>query len=495
MDKTGFIIPLLEGAGIYFLSRPRLFGKSLFLSTLESFFTGRRELFKGLAIDSYEWDWAEYPIIRLNLGEGGFSKATGLDERLVETLRDNARKYGIELKGSNPRVQFRNLIMDLKEKYGRNVVVLIDEYEKPLLDSIDEPHFEPYKKELREFYSVLKQNEESIGFVFITGVTRFGHLNIFSGLNNLKDISLDKKFSALCGITEEELRQYFVPGIEDFAAEEGLREEEIFERLKLKYNGYHFSSALIDIYNPFSILDCIDSRRFTDTWFNSGSSTYLINQLRKNRFDFSRLEGIRTTENKLLGVDANMTDSITLLYQSGYLTIKDYDPNMELYTLGFPNREIASAIYSVIVPYYLGEKFSESKSDALEFVNLLKDGNAEEFMKKLKGYFGGIPYDMKLDYGSDFQNVVYAFFAHIGLLSNTTLEKHTSDGRIDLVLEMKDFVYVFEFKLGTDASKALAQINSKEYDLQWNAAGREVFKIGVAFSSKTRGIASYAIEQ
>lgn len=493
VDKTSFI-PVLLHNKFYFLSRPRRFGKSLFLSTLENFFLGRRELFKGLAVDSYDWDWQEYPVIRIDLGEGSYSVPNGLKERLEEIVGRIERFYGVTPSGNDIRGRFSNLIFSLNEKTGKKVVILIDEYEKPLLDALLENHYKDYSKQLAAFYSVLKSNEERLKFLFITGVTKFGHLNIFSGFNNLNDISLDDEFSSICGITEEEMLQQLRPGIKRFADVYKLDFDGAVARLKKYYDGYHFSRNLVDIFNPFSLLSCLNAARLTSKWFQSGSSRYLLNQLKSNKYDLSNLEGIKANEDILSGVDASMKDSVTLLYQSGYLTIKHYDYNTTLYTLGIPNYEVRTALYSAIIPYYIGTRYNNATPEAYGFIEMLKEGKAEEAMKWLQGYFSGIPQDVKLDYESEFQQVIYAFFALSGQLAGATLEKKTSNGRIDMVYETADYVYVFEFKRGEDPQIAMDQINSKQYALQWQADRREVIKIGVAFSPETRGIAGFIIE-
>ena len=492
VDKTEYIIKLIEGSDYYFLSRPRRFGKSLFLSTLRYFFEGRRDLFKGLAIDSWnDWSWETFPVVRVNLSEGSYSRPDGLYRRLLEVIKESEDKFGVESNEDDPRARFRNLLVSLYKKTGKGVVVLVDEYEKPLLDSIEEPHHSNFVKQLSEFYSVLKGNEEMIRFLFITGVTRFGHLNIFSGLNNLIDISLDNEYSDICGITEEELKFNFQQGIENLSLANGYNYEDALTELKLYYDGYHFSRVLVDIYNPFSLLSCLRVSDFVSRLFQSGSSNYLIKKLRSSRFDIENLENITASENDLLGVNATMDNIITLLYQSGYLTIKNYERKRRVFNLGLPNREVSEALYSAIIPYYLGERYRESRNRAMNFTELLEKGKIREAMEWLKGYFSSIPYDAKLDYESEFQQVIYAFFALTGLIANATLEKQTSDGRIDLVLELTHYVYLFEFKLGTDAKKALNQINTKEYDLQWRTGKRKIIKVGVAFSQKSRGIADF----
>lgn len=493
IDKTRFIPLLLENK-FYFLSRPRRFGKSLLLSTLEAFFKGKRDLFSGLNIDRFDWDWAEYPVIRIDFSNGSFSKPEGLEERLHELLNEIDRKFSLPPQKGTTRARFNSIIRQLREKFGRQVVVLIDEYEKPLLDTLDLDFNGKYSGELSDFYSVLKDNDENIKFLFMTGVTRFGHLNIFSGLNNLLDISLDDEFACICGVTEQELSDNLRPGIEGLAHKKDIAEEEALRLLKQYYDGYHFSGAMIDIYNPFSLLSCLKVSRLTSKWFQSGSPSYLIKQLRSNRSELSDLEGVVVSEDELLGVDSSLQDIVTLMYQSGYLTIKDYNPQTELYTLGLPNFEVSTALYRAIIPYYLGSKYKNSEAKASTFIEMLEKGAAQEAMEWLQGYFSSIPSDVKLDYEAEFQQVIYAFFALAGKLAQTTLEKQTSDGRLDMVFYTSRFVYVFEFKRGEDAMKALNQINDKKYALQWQADERKVIKIGVAFSPKSRGIASFAIE-
>ena len=496
VDKTDYIRRLLEGVKYYFLSRPRRFGKSLFISTLQQFFLGNRNLFSGLAIDSWsDWAWDRYPIIRINLSEGSYNREDGLSRRLNEALDRIALEYGMDAIGVDPREKFSNLIFSLHGKFGRQVVILIDEYEKPLLDVIDKSYFERYREELAAFYSVLKSNEAKIKLLFLTGVTKFGHLNIFSGLNNLTDISLSEDFSAICGVTQQELEANFKEGIEKLASKKGLDYRDALLNLKKFYDGYHFSSDLIDTYNPYSLLNCLRESKFTDNWVQTGSSSFLLKKIRNIHFDLAELNGLEVEAKRLLGIDASLLDPVTLFYQSGYLTIKDYDKDYEMYTLGLPNYEVEKALYSAIIPLYLGKSSEPYNAELRKFARLMETGKAYEAMKWLKGYFANIPYDVKLDYEAEFQQVVYAFFALVGLMTNSTLEKQTSDGRIDMIVEFKDYVYIFEFKLGTDAQKALEQINAKNYALPWIEDRRKLIKIGVAFSPETRGIADFIIEE
>lgn len=356
IDKTQYIANLLEGSDLYFLSRPRRFGKSLFLSTLEQFFRGRRDLFKGLAIDSYPWDWQEYPIVKISFGMGSFHKEGGLVERIDDILKDIENEYNIKGEGVTSSIRFKSLIVQLKEKFNKGVIVLVDEYEKPLLDTYGEEIFESNRTELAQFYSVIKDNTEKIRLLFITGVTRFGRLNIFSGLNNLQDISLWEDFTSICGITQQEIEENLMPGVEEFAIKRGYTCKEALEKLKSYYDGYHFSEDLTDIYNPWSLLNCLSQKRLMSEWSSSGTSTYLFKILRKRNFELDKLLGTKVRERDLSGLDADMMNPITLLYQSGYLTIKSYNAVSNNYTVAIPNYEVRTALLEAIVPYYLGKE-------------------------------------------------------------------------------------------------------------------------------------------
>lgn len=497
VDKTQYIPKLLRNK-YYFLSRPRRFGKSLFLSTLECFFKGKRELFKGLYLESFEWDWSEHPVIRIDLNQGAFTEREGLKKRLSQILDFIEADYEIKNPYGDLTERFGYLIRALSEKFGKGVVILIDEYEKPLLDTIHYPHLDHFRSDLSAFYSVFKNNSRYIRFLFLTGVTRFGHLNIFSELNNLNDISLDNDYAAICGITEAELRTILLPGVKMLAEKKSSTLEETFGKLKEFYDGYHFSSDLIDIYNPYTLLFSLEKLSLKSEWANSGSSAFMIEQIRRSRFDLATLEGITASESELMGTDANMDDIVTLMYQSGYLTIKAFDESREgedCFTLGVPNREVSKALYSTLIPKFLGQRYKISNGELIQFHNHIMTGEIEKAMVWLKSFFSSIPYDVKLDYENQFQEVIYAFFALVGLMADTTLEKQTSDGRLDMVVATSDYVYIFEFKLGDTAQAAMDQINSKEYGLPWAADNRKIFKIGVSFSPQKRGISDFIIER
>lgn len=495
VDKTQYIIKLLEGAGYYFLSRPRRFGKSLFLSTLEQFFLGKKELFKNLAIENYQWNWEARPVIRMSLAQGSFTEQDGLKSRLNQILFNIEEDFGFTPRFEKLSERFSDLITRINKTTNQKVVILIDEYEKPLLDSYDTPVFETNRDDLANFYSVFKDNLDKIEFLFITGVTRFGKLNIFSGLNNLRDISLDTDFSAICGITIEEIQDYFDGGISLFAKKHSISESEVKALLKKYYDGYHFSEDLQDIYNPWSLLNCLQSGRLTSDWFATGSPGYLLKILRKKDYDLKGLLGSTVNENKLKGSGVDIMDPTSLLYQSGYLTIKQYDLKENLYSIGLPNFEVRTALFESLIPFYLGKDKELDPDRILKLFRYIENGEATELMEWLAAYFSKISIYSKIHFERDFQVIVLGIFLLIKDFKDIHCEYAMSSGRTDLVVEAKNYVYVFEFKIGENAEKALNQIDFKGYDIPWRADGRQVFRIGAAFSVKNNGILRYKIDK
>lgn len=493
IDKTGFIPRLLNNR-YYFLSRPRRFGKSLFLSTLEQFFLGRRALFEGLAVADYPWDWVEHPVVRISFAQGSFSKPDGLRNRIDVILTQTEDRYGLPHCAGDPAVRLDSIIRQLNAKYGRGVVVLVDEYEKPLLDSYDnEALFETNRTELAEFYSPLKDNSEYLRFLFITGVTRFGQLNIFSGFNNLLDISLEDQFSAICGITEEEMLANLRPGIERLSHEEGCTFGQAVDLLKKHYDGYHFSAELQDIYNPWSLINCFYAGRIKSEWFATGSPTVLLKILRKKNYDIANLLGSRVPEEVLKGSDTEILDPTGLLYQSGYLTIKGYDRPTRLYTLGLPNFEVRTALWETIIPFYVGKDRKLDRREIGRLFGYIERGEAEEMMQWLAAYFSKISFYTKISFERDFHVIVLGIFLLIKDFSDVHCEYAMSAGRTDLVVEAPRHVYVFEFKMGDNPAVAMEQIDSRGYAVPWSADGRRVIKIGASFSMRSGGILRYLI--
>lgn len=501
VDKTDFIRLLLDKK-YFFLSRPRRFGKSLFLSTLAYFFRGCRELFRGLSIDDYpDWDWAPLPVVYISFVQGDFLLPDGLAQRIDEIIDFTAKEYGVEAPGATPRARFRSLILALYEATGREVVVLVDEYDKPLLDAIDDTERLRANRELlSSFFSVIKDSDEYLRMAFLTGVTRFGHLNIFSGLNNLQDISLDDRYSSICGITNTELLENFQEGIAHLAAGAGVDFAGAIDMLKAYYDGYHFSAALIDVYNPYSLITALDRGEVGDIWAHTGNSAYLLRQLRKENFDLFELEGSLVDKDTLEGSDPEYSDALTLLYQSGYLTIKALGDRPDEFILGLPNHEVTTALYKSVIPFYMGATDRFRLKDSRQISDWLENGDVEAFMRWLKEFFARVTYDVKLlpvsnrlRQESDFQFVVFCILSLACGLDSVRLEEPTSHGHIDLTVETGDYVYIFEFKMGDDAEEAIAQIIRKGYADRWAADRRHVVMVGVSFSPETRGISSYAI--
>lgn len=371
IDKTSYI-PLLLRNNYYFLSRPRRFGKSLFLSTLEHFFLGHKDLFAGLAVERMDWDWETYPVLRIDFTGENYRERTTLEGKIRYILEGYEKEFGIEkYESMSLSLKFDNLIKQVSQNTGKRVVVLVDEYEKALLDVIeDRAALDVYRNLLSGFYSVLKAQTDHIKFVFLTGVTRFGHLNIFSGLNNITDISLDPRYQGICGISEEEISENLMSGVREFAVSNELTEEEALGKLKEYYDGYHFSKEMKDMYNPYSLMSALEKGDVDDMWMSSGNSTYLLKVIRNADFNLMDLEGVKVGIETLRGIDPEMDEPVSLLYQGGYLTIKGYEDRSGYYELGLPNKEVKTALYKSLVPYYLGSKRGITPKEYSVFINL-----------------------------------------------------------------------------------------------------------------------------
>lgn len=505
VDKTQYIQSLVEGGKYYFLSRPRRFGKSLLISTIESFFRGKRDLFRGLAIDSMDWDWAEYPVFHLDFSGKVYEDLSELDDILCQHLRLWEAELGYSMQGSTPDDRFKTAIRTAAETSGKRVVILIDEYDQPLVHNIaNQKLLDSFRKKLSAFYSVLKNMDAFIQFAMITGVSRFSKVSIFSGLNNLRDISLINKFNAICGITESELSEYFAEGIREMADEMGISVVQLHKDLKSNYDGYHFSGIAEDIYNPFSLLNTFSNMQFGSYWLSTGTTSSLLEVLKVNEYPIQDLEGCKATENLLNGADIFLSDPIPFFFQTGYLTIKDYNPEFEQYILGFPNREVSKGFNELVLRVWMRTR--EPATFVSDFVGDVRAGKAEAFMEKIRYFFAGIPYDhakedkyRKEDDESvirgsreiHYQNVLYVIMKLMGFYTNT--EYRTSDGRIDMVVETSDYVYVMEFKIDSTAQAALDQINEKGYAEPFRITGKKIFRIGANFDTRTRRLSDFII--
>ena len=494
VDKTALVYRMTRDMSCYFLSRPRRFGKSLLVSTLEAYFLGRKELFKGLAIEKSETEWVKYPVLHLDLNTGKYDKEADLDDFLNDSLAQWEQVYGSSPTEVNAELRFKGVIRRAYEQTGKQVVVLVDEYDKPLLNSIDnETLHNAFRNTLKAFFSVFKSTDDYTRFVFITGVSKFSHVSIFSELNNPNDISMDPRYVDICGISEQELHAYFDNSIHELADANGMTFEEACGKLRKQYDGYHFRENSIGIYNPFSLLNTFAKGVFNDYWFATGTPTFLVKLLQQNNYELHELKGIRVSPRTLNSVTESHTNPIPVLYQSGYLTIKAYDRNRDRYTLDFPNEEVERGFFDFLLPYYT--PMSETRSDSLleRFTDDVCDGQPEQFMRKLQEMLSGKSY---LIAGGDkevhFQNSIYIIFKMLGY--NVQVEQATSQGRIDITIQTKDYIYIIELKLDKTAEEALRQIKDNQYARPFQSDKRKLYLIGVNFSSETRTVEKWVVE-
>ena len=491
VDKTALMYRLVKTGRYYFLSRPRRFGKSLLISTLEAYFQGKKELFEGLTVYDLEKEWAEYPILHLDLNIGQYDTGQSLNDILNRSLVAWERQYGSDPAEVSLPLRFAGVVKRASEQTGRRVVILVDEYDKPMLQAIgNESLQDEYRNTLKPFYGVLKTMDGYIRFALLTGVTKFGKVSVFSDLNNLMDISRDERYVDICGISEKELLDNFTEDIRDLALANGQTFGQACAQLKEDYDGYHFCPDSIGIYNPFSLLNTFAKRRYGSYWFETGTPTYLVELLKKSDYDLERMTRVETSADIL---DSIFTDDnpIPVIYQSGYLTIKAYDREFGMYTLGFPNREVEDGFMNFLLPYYSGVDKTQSPFEIKQFVRDVRSGDIDGFMERLQSFLAGCPYELARDIELHYQNVLFIVFRLVGLY--TEVEYRTSRGRIDLVLQTADYIYVMEFKLDGSAEDALNQIEDRQYALPFATDPRRLFKIGVNFSSRTRNIEKWVI--
>ena len=494
VDKTKHIYNLANSNRYYFLSRPRRFGKSLFLSTLKAYFLGKKELFKGLYIETVEKDWTEYPVIYLDLNSGIYTTEEELYRVLNYPMQRLEQKYSIDVKEPSLSVRLKNIVLTAFEQTGKQVVILVDEYDKPLISTLDnEDLHDKYKTILKGVYSILKECDEYIRFGMLTGVTKFSKISLFSDLNNLMDISLDENYTDICGITEEEIKTNFKEHLQAFAEKENTTKEDILSQLKAMYDGYHFSKNTdVDIYNPFSLINSLTRREFENYWFQTGTPTFLIKLLQENDYDLKDFSEGNIDAVDLTSKESMLNAPIALFYQSGYLTIKDYDRDFSSYVLGYPNREVEQSFLDFLLPKYINTEENMSTSFLIAFARDLRAGRIEDFLTKLKVFFAKTPYDLIKDTENHYQTVVFIICRLLGYYSEA--EYKIVNGRIDMVIKTKDYIYVFEFKFDKSAKEALEQIDSKDYPLAFQQDERKLYKIGVNFSSQTKNIDEYIIQ-
>jgi len=494
VDKTEQAYRLASEGSYYFLSRPRRFGKSLLLSTLKAMFLGKRELFKGLAIDQKEdWDWAVHPVLFLDLNTERYDSKETLTDRLNLFLSGYEKTYGRNEAEKSLGARFEGIIQRAYEKTGQRVVILVDEYDKPMLQAIGNKELQDeYRNTLKGFYGALKSMDGCIKFAMLTGVTKFGKVSVFSDLNNLIDISLDYEYHDICGITEQELNDCFADEINRLADENGMSRDECIEELRRRYDGYHFHQRAAGVYNPFSVLSTFKKNEFGSYWFETGTPTYLVKLLRNHYYDLDVMASAEVTADVLNSIDADSKDPIPVIYQSGYLTIKGYNSEFKKYVLGFPNEEVDEGFVKYLTPYYLNNVDKRSAFNIEEFMSDVRSGKPEQFLERLKSLFASAPYDSTTgDKENHFQNMMWVVFKMMGFYSHT--EYHTSDGRIDLLVETPLYRYVMEFKLDGTADEALEQVKSKDYPLQFQMDEKKTFLLGVNFSRESRTIKNFLI--
>ncbi|MDE7161074.1 MAG: ATP-binding protein [Muribaculaceae bacterium] len=495
VDKTMFIQKLVDSGTKYcFLARPRRFGKSLFLSTLKYFFEGQRELFKGLYIDTVNHDWESRPVLYLDLNSDRYAEPGKLDGVLDRLLREWEEKYAVEVKDSDFAQRFATVIARAHEMTGRQVVILVDEYDKPLVGNLNKDrNFEHYRSRLASLYSNFKSGADHIRLVFLTGVSRFSKLSVFSDLNNLEDITFLDAYSDICGITERELTDNFHHGIRAFADANGLNDEEAVATLKDNYDGYRFAWRGSDIYNPWSVLNCLKQSVVAYYWNETGLPTIIAESLKRVNADLEKTLDTFCSDKDLKGFDLLNPNPAALLYQTGYLTIKQYIPRLKRYRLGIPNKEVRAGLLDTLLPYYVKTGRTTPNQVVSDIAMYFMSGEPDMAMQEVQTYFAGIPYDLKMDNENNFHNAFYILLDLIGLEAKA--EAHTSDGRIDLLIETEDFIYIIELKYDRSAEEALRQIEEKHYDLKFRTDGRRIFRIGVRFSSTTRRIEDWLIKR
>ena len=492
VDKTALIYQLVQTGKYYFLSRPRRFGKSLLLSTLQAYYEGKKELFDGLAMASLEKDWKTYPVLFLDLNAQRYDSVDSLTSILNDTLCEWERLYGTQESETTLSLRFKGVIQRAAEKTGRNAVVLIDEYDKPMLQAIHNKELQSsYRNILKAFYGVLKSKDAYLQFALLTGVTKFSKVSVFSDLNNLMDISMDNRYATICGITEQELVTDLGEYIRDLSETLQMSYEDLLRELQERYDGYHFVEDSEGLYNPFSLLNTFARKKLGNYWFETGTPTYLVELLKENHYPLEHLTYEQATADTLTGIDTVDSSPIPVLYQSGYLTIKDYDPEFETYTLGFPNKEVEEGFTRFLLPYYAHIRSGSSAFHIVNFVKEVRSGNIDGFMKRLQSFFSDTPYELVRDLELHYQNVLFIIFRLVGFY--TQAEYHTSEGRVDLVIRTDQFVYVMEFKLDGTAEEALQQIEEKQYALPFVSDSRRLFKVGVNFSNATRNIEKWLV--
>jgi len=511
VDKTQYAYQLISQSRVYFLSRPRRFGKSLFLSTLKAYFLGQKELFKGLYLEKAEAElaqqegreaWQEYPVLYLDFNAKNYENKEALTGRLELNLQEWEKRYSLEKINDSLEERFAHIIRGAYEKTGQLVVVLIDEYDKPLLDTIDDNELnETYRDILKAFFSVIKSCDQYLRFAFLTGVTKFSKVSVFSGLNNLRDLSLLSSFSSICGITEKEVETNFDPELEALANTLGLSKLDTLQRLKENYDGYLFAKEGESVYNPFSLLNVFAAQELENYWYATGTPTFLVKYLKEAHYYIPELDGkVELDAASLDGYRVDIDNVLPILFQAGYLTIKGYDEELKLYRLGYPNNEVRTGFLKNLLPSFSSIPEERTARSIADFYRDLRAGNVEDFMRRMQALMSTLPYDTapanQLKWRErDYQIVVYLVFALMGQYVQT--EVVCAGGRADCVLQAKDAIYVFEFKLWSNGTPedAIAQIRDRGYALPYQSSGKRVVLVGASFDEQKRTLAEWKMEE
>ena len=493
VDKTAALYKLASTGKYYFLSRPRRFGKSLLVSTMEAYFSGKKDLFKGLAIESLEKDWTEYPVLHFDFSGKSYSKQDSLSDILNIHLDQMEKQYEVDVVSEACDSRLKGIIEAAYKKTGRKAVILIDEYDKPIIDNLTRPELrESFRETLEGFYGTLKTKDDFIRFGFLTGVTKIGKMSVFSGLNNLNDISMDDCYSDICGISETELQEYFDESIQSLALKYGITKDECYGRLARMYDGYHFCENSIGVYNPFSLLNTFNKMKFGEYWFETGTPSFLVQYLKDGNYNLANMSRANVSKSRLTGINYANPEPIALMYQSGYLTIKNYDQEFQTYCLDYPNKEVETGFLES-----LSQLFTPSLNEGIfsvsRFVIALRNGDTEEFMNLFTAFLSDNSYQIQGELELYFQNTMSIMFKMMGLYVKT--EYNTSNGRIDIVIETDKFVYIIELKRDQSPDDALQQIEAKGYAKPFLASGKQIIKLGINFSSATRTVDGWKMAQ
>ena len=495
IDKTQYLVDFIDkGYKYVFLSRPRRFGKSLFASMIHAYYEGRKDLFEGLAMGEYEKDWVKHPVLHFDMSGAKHMDKDMLERYLADMLTDQEAVFGYKSEKQDPNIRLKDLVVTANRLTGRKVALIIDEYDAPLLDVVhEELNLAALRRAMQNFYSPIKSLDPYLEFVFLTGITKFAQLSIFSELNNLFNISMYDQYSAICGISSEELHTQMQPDVERLAEHLHLSVDETFERLKLKYDGYHFSKNSEDVYNPFSLIKALASGDISDYWFDSGTPTYIIKLLQKYNVGLRDLTGQDAGVSDFDVSPENMTTALPLLYQSGYLTIKHYDPMIDLYTLGYPNEEVHTGMVRSLAANYLTPAEGTNSSFVIKFVKAVIADDMEQALTLMRAYLAGVSYRLSNKTERDVQTIFYLVFSLIG--SFIKVEEESAHGRADVVITLPSVVYVMELKFDGSADAALRQIDEKGYLIPYTADGKRLVKVGVNYSSEERTITEWRIEE